>query len=297
MIPTYNCANYLKDTLESVLKQDLGAERMQIEVIDDCSTKDDPEEVVRLYGKGRVKFYKQPQNVGATSNFNTCVDRSDGNLIHILHGDDTVNEGFYTSIEQVFKDNSNVGICFTRSNVIDENGNLDTISPRIIKLETGSNNIDDFFYENPFRTPGVVVRKELYEKFGKFKLDLIHTADWEMWLRLIKNSSGYIINKPLANYRFFALNDTSKLMESGDNLNDYLRLANELSKLDLNFNYLKFKLNILRLADEQTNSYFKKGNTVSYENNRKVYTKIFKSLPFKTRIIISLRSIKNKLIN
>ena len=38
MIPTYNCARYLRETLASVLAQDPGPDQMQIEVIDDCST-------------------------------------------------------------------------------------------------------------------------------------------------------------------------------------------------------------------------------------------------------------------
>ncbi len=42
MIPTYNCAGYLRETLASVLSQDPGPEIMQIEVIDDRSTQDDP---------------------------------------------------------------------------------------------------------------------------------------------------------------------------------------------------------------------------------------------------------------
>ena len=46
MIPTYNCANYLRETLASVLAQDPGADVMQIEVVDDHSTKDDPKAVV-----------------------------------------------------------------------------------------------------------------------------------------------------------------------------------------------------------------------------------------------------------
>ena len=46
MIPTYNCARYLRETLASVLAQDPGPEVMQIKVIDDCSTLDDPEAVV-----------------------------------------------------------------------------------------------------------------------------------------------------------------------------------------------------------------------------------------------------------
>ena len=64
MIPTYNCAHYLRETLASVLEQDPGIERMQIEVVDDCSTLDDPESVVKELGQGRVSFYRQPENVG-----------------------------------------------------------------------------------------------------------------------------------------------------------------------------------------------------------------------------------------
>src|SRR5262249_49179546 len=37
MIPTFNCASYLRETLRSVLTQDPGRDVMQIEVVDDCS--------------------------------------------------------------------------------------------------------------------------------------------------------------------------------------------------------------------------------------------------------------------
>ena len=56
MIPTYNCVNYLRETLASVLAQDPGPEIMQIEVVDDHSTKDDPAAVVEELGCGRVGF-------------------------------------------------------------------------------------------------------------------------------------------------------------------------------------------------------------------------------------------------
>jgi hypothetical protein len=90
MIPVFNCAHLLEQSLKSVLAQDPGADRMQIEVIDDCSTKDDPARVVEEIGKGRVSFYRQPQNGGAINNFNTCIKRSRGKLVHILHGDDWI---------------------------------------------------------------------------------------------------------------------------------------------------------------------------------------------------------------
>ena len=71
MIPTYNCAGYLRQTLASVLAQDPGSEFMQIEVVDDHSTRDDPAAVVEELGHGRVGFYRQPENVGYIRNFET----------------------------------------------------------------------------------------------------------------------------------------------------------------------------------------------------------------------------------
>src|SRR5262245_39421227 len=62
MIPVYNCTRYLRRTLASVLEQNVNAEDMQIEVVDGCSTKDDPEQVVNEFGKSRVGFYRLSAN-------------------------------------------------------------------------------------------------------------------------------------------------------------------------------------------------------------------------------------------
>lgn len=60
MIPTYNNTKFLEQALQSILAQDPGPDEMQIEVIDDGSTKDDPEEIVRKIGKNRVIFCRYP---------------------------------------------------------------------------------------------------------------------------------------------------------------------------------------------------------------------------------------------
>src|SRR5687767_4743988 len=103
MIPTYNCALHLRYALESVLAQDPGRERMQIEVIDDASTVDDPEAIVARIGRDRVGFYRQPGNVGHVRNFETCLARARGRFIHLLHGDDAVRPGFYEAMERAFR--------------------------------------------------------------------------------------------------------------------------------------------------------------------------------------------------
>src|SRR4051794_38490682 len=128
MIPTHNCARYLGETLESVLRQDPGPTLMQIEVVDDHSTADDPELVVKELGKGRVRFYRQPQNVGQLANFHACIDRSRGKLVHLLHGDDCVRDGFYRKLQRAFENNSTIGAAFCRHIYMDEGSCWQSIS-------------------------------------------------------------------------------------------------------------------------------------------------------------------------
>jgi len=134
MIPTYECAGYLPAALEGVLAQDPGPEQMQIEVVDDCS-KDDPEAVVSRYG-GRVSFHRQPRNLGHVANLNSCLTRSTGELVHVLHGDDAVRPGFYAALEQAFEA-PDVGAAFSRFIAMDTEGRWTAIAP----LETDEDGV------------------------------------------------------------------------------------------------------------------------------------------------------------
>jgi glycosyltransferase involved in cell wall biosynthesis len=129
MIPTFNCGDTLRAALGSVLGQDAGAGRMQIEVVDDCSTRDDPEALVAEMGRGRVGFYRQPRNVGHVRNFNTCLRRSRGRLVHLLHGDDCVRDGFYEVMERGFRRRPDAGAAFCRYISAGVDGHWSTIAP------------------------------------------------------------------------------------------------------------------------------------------------------------------------
>jgi glycosyltransferase involved in cell wall biosynthesis len=284
MIPTYNCANFLSRTLESVLSQDNGPDKMQIEVVDDCSTKDDPEEVVKKIGRGRIDFYRKPRNEGATATFNTCIQRSRGHLVHILHGDDYVLPGFYETITDkanIFKECSGF---FSRCIVVSASGELDSLSPRLKSLENSGNNSDEMLYCNQLRTPGVVVRRSFYETHGGFQSHLIHVADWEMWIRVIQEGSGLFINQPLAAYRFFDGNDTSKLAKSAENLKDYLRLSEILKTSSHGFDIIRFYKIVESTARFQADQFKTLGDHSAERNNRLLAAKLASSLPFRDRL-------------
>jgi glycosyltransferase involved in cell wall biosynthesis len=224
IIPTYNCADYLVETLQSVLNQDPGSEKMQIEVVDDCSTKDDPEAVVKKIGQGRVSFFRQPNNVGAQANFNTCIQRATGHWVHILHGDDIVMSGFYKAFEQAFQKEPNIGAAFCRYIFIDEKGKQQQVSP--IESETSgiiSDWVERIAVIQRIQTPSIVVRRNVYEKLGGYHLELIHAADWEMWKRISVHYPVWYEPKPLACYRQHSTSDSSRLVRSAKNLSDTRR--------------------------------------------------------------------------
>src|SRR5688572_7278421 len=127
MIPTYNCARYLREALSSVLAQDPGSEIMQIEVVDDCSS-DAPGLVVSELCGDRVSFFQQQQNVGHIDNFATCLKRSRGRLVHLLHGDDYVRDGFYRNMQSAFEQRPDIGAAFCRQIFMDELGHWQSIS-------------------------------------------------------------------------------------------------------------------------------------------------------------------------
>lgn len=227
MIPTYDTGDYLREALESVLVQDPGPDRMQIEVVDDHSTRDDPEAIVTEMGRGRVGFFRQPENLGVVGNFDTCVERARGRIVHLLHGDDRVHPGFYAAMERAFE-RSDVGAAFCRHHFIDETGRFLSVSP----LEQSSSGVledglERLASEQRIMTPSIVVRREVYERLGGFDRRLLCSEDWEMWVRIAADYPIWYEVEPLASYRMHSDSNTGRHIRTGEDMR-YTRDAIEI---------------------------------------------------------------------
>lgn len=223
VIPTYNCAAYLRETLSSVLAQDLGPELMQIEVVDDHSTRDDPKAIVEELGRGRVNFYQQSRNVGYIKNFETCLQRSQGYLVHLLHGDDWVRDGFYTKMQDLFKKYPDAGAAFCRVIYADENGYWQGISS--VEQPKSGILIDGFqkiYGGVDIQSAAMVVRREVYEHLGGFDHRFVCCfEDREMWVRVAVHYPIAYEVEPLAVYRCLSSGSlTKKTLRSGEYARD-----------------------------------------------------------------------------
>ncbi len=226
MIPAFNCARYLGQAIESVLAQALPAEEMEIEVVDDCSTLDDPRSVVEAVGRGRVGFHCRPSNGGASRAFNTCVERARGEWIHILHGDDFVMPGFYGAIDCASRRWPEAGLIAARCFFCDEAGVPEGITARLPGMEQGpTHDPSPFFRITPVQCAGVVVRREVYEQVGGFRPELVYLLDREMWCRAVFAAGGVVLADVLASYRRSTASITGRTRRKAAQLVDAERCA------------------------------------------------------------------------
>lgn len=94
-LPVYNTARTMRRTIDAALAQTSG--EFELLISDNAST-DDTESVAREYARAdpRVRYVRQPTNLGAIGNFCYVLERSDGPYFSWLAGDD-----FYDSLTHI----------------------------------------------------------------------------------------------------------------------------------------------------------------------------------------------------
>lgn len=222
MIPTYDSGPYLRRTLKSVLAQAPGPERMQIEVVDDCSTRDDPESVVREVGGERVGFFRRPSNGGHVATFNECLARSRGDWVHVLHGDDQVRPGFYAAMERGISASADIGAAFCRHITMDERDHWGVVGP-LLRAESGVLDgwLDEIAAGQRLQAVAVVVRRSVYEALGGYDRRIhYYGEDWEMWVRIAAHYPVWYETEPLALYRTHTDSLTGRSSRTGANIRD-----------------------------------------------------------------------------
>jgi GT2 family glycosyltransferase len=230
MIPTHDSAPLLERTLASVLAQDPGPDTMQIEVVDDASTRDDPREVVERLGLGRVAFHRHERNVGPPANFTACVRHARGRWVHVLHSDDAVLPGFYDSYRRRIEACPRSVMVGGGTVTIDVDDRHLGVTPPVGDAEGWLR--DAAFViaaTNPLRAVSAVVAREAYERVGGFNPDLFHAADWEMWARVAAAGPVAWVDEPFGLYRWHAGSDSWRLHQSTRYITDCLRAVRLIS--------------------------------------------------------------------
>ncbi len=230
MIPSFNCAAYLRQALASLMEQPAGAvERAQIVVVDDCSTRDDPESVVREIGAGRIGFHRHPRNLGCCENFNSCFELAEREWIQILHADDYMLPGAYAEFGACLGQFPEALALFARSRIVDAKDNFLLESQPLGLEERGQLKYDPLMWvRNPIYPAGVLLNRRAVEVVGKFDCSFGHVNDWNYWWRLARTGESIYTRACLAAYRTSETGHSSSLIQSSLNVAEGLEQVERL---------------------------------------------------------------------
>ena len=85
IMPSYNTAPYIRETIQSVLDQTY--QNWELIIVDDCST-DNTDGVVASIKDDRIRYLKNEKNSGAAVSRNRALREAEGRWIAFLDSDD-----------------------------------------------------------------------------------------------------------------------------------------------------------------------------------------------------------------
>ncbi|MBY0229824.1 MAG: glycosyltransferase [Gemmataceae bacterium] len=243
IIPTFNRSGYVRDCL--VALRESGVPDLDIIVADDGST-DDTREVVEAT-EPSARYLWQPNSGTPATARNKGFDLARGRYVGFLDCDDAWLPGAPARAVGFLDRHPEVDVLFAEARMGNpQEGYVSWIAsagqddfhhlpgceaePGFRLLERGP-----FFRRMAVRNPvfigACIMRREAFEKVGRFEPTLCGAADWELWLRLASYRTFGYMAEPLALYARHSDNMSSNFDKMIGEFCQALR--NVLSKCDL----------------------------------------------------------------
>lgn len=261
LLPVYNGGDYLKQSLQSVLKQTL--HNVEILIIDDCST-DGSFEYLQSVSDDRISLFKNEQNRGLFFNLNFLIEQSKSPLIKLWAQDDMMYPQCLERFVDFHAAHPGIGFSYSGRDMIDENGKIkknDKVdnTPTIISTELHAK-IAYYTGSIAGNIANVCIAKQALDKVGLFKEQMKISADFDMWVRLAEHFETGFINE--------------KLIQLRDH-------DGQLSRNEKYYiNHVKEDLEVYRYLDGYVSNNLKKEGHSLMQNNKLVfyYTLMLKAL-------------------
>ena len=176
ILPVWNGSRYLDSSILSIRRQSYS--NIEIIVIDDCSTDDSPEIILKhCHDDKRIVSYRNTENKKLPFSLNRGILASSGEYL-LWTSDD--NEFDHNHIELLVRGimNTNSEMVYSDFRIINENNKFMNIS----QTENPENLIKGNCIGASF-----LYKKTIHEKIGFYSEDSYLFEDFEMWIRMFEN--------------------------------------------------------------------------------------------------------------
>ncbi len=203
VIPTYNRADFILESVNSVLSQSF--QDFEILIVDDGST-DDTLQIIQGLNNPRIRVLPQVHQ-GVSAALERGWQEARGKYIGRVDSDDVWLPTLLETLVPIMERDANVGVAYARAQGMDETGRpLAQLvgAPERFPGET----LKSLLYGD-FVTPmAVVIRRTAIQQAGGYDESLIGNEDWDLWIRIARKDSIAYVPEIRARYRFHTHNLT-----------------------------------------------------------------------------------------
>ena len=190
--PSFNQAQFIKDTIRSVLSQNYPL--IEYIVIDGGST-DGSVELIRKYAD-RLAFWQSQKDLGQTDAINQGFNRANGEILAWINSDDTYMPNAIEDAVTYLMENPEVGMVYGDANFIDEKN---TIIGKFPAAQTNLKKLHRGFVHIPQQAS--FFRKTLWKQVGPLDPSFYFAMDYDLWVRLAKVAPIIYLPRAWANFR------------------------------------------------------------------------------------------------
>lgn len=209
ILPVYNAAIYLNDSIDSILEQSYIF--FELIIINDGST-DSSLDIINSYNDDRIKLINNPENLGLISTLNIGLNLAKGEYIARMDADDISALSRFEKQIEYFKNNPNTDILGTAYETFG-------FEKKIVNVPEESKEIEiAIYFKNVICHPSIMIKAQSINKYGlKYNPDYLHNEDWAFWISCLqKGLTLNNINEPLLKYRLEGQNITIKNVETAN---------------------------------------------------------------------------------
>lgn len=202
VLPSYNSAATVRQTIESVLAQTY--DNFELLIVDDCSS-DDTHKIAYEYQRSdkRIKVFKNEKNCGVAYSRNFGVLQAVSEWIAFIDSDDLWRADKLEKQLAVIKKKPEIEFVFTGADFFKSDGDVCNYTMSVPPFVT----FRSLLKQNVIMCPSVLVKKKWLERFPMHS-DKAH-EDFIEWLTLLNNGiKNAGLNEPLVSIRIFQ--DASK---------------------------------------------------------------------------------------
>ncbi len=186
VIPAYNQAHYLGETIESVLAQTY--RDFEIIVVDDGSI-DDSAQVAGQYGAA-VRVIGQ-ENQGLAGARNTGIRQAQGKLVALLDSDDAWLPTYLEKMVALADANPRAAVFYCAVSYFDAQGRELPQQPAATVLPP-EQMVHTLLRYNFLVPSTILLRRTAAEDAGLFDPHFRRLQDWELWLRMLQAGYGFV---------------------------------------------------------------------------------------------------------